>query len=248
MNTPLVMLAVTKMQTGVCIAGVRRDDPAIWVRPVRDFGSILLGDVTYPPIPGAAGAPSRRVMRPFDVVEFALGHARHEPPFVEDWTCDFAHRRPRLLATLPASERAALLDAAACPPAALFTQERRSLGALAVEHLTAKFHLDTYSGKYEARLAFAGLPASDADAPCTDLKWRALGRRLLQGHLAVHEEQGGVRALTLADAELRAALGGVERVWLALGLSRAYRGRSWPLVVGVHTLPDYEADIDYSIL
>lgn len=248
MNSTLVMLAVTKMQTGVCIAGVRREDSSAWVRPVREFGSILLGDVTYPPTPGASPTAPRRVMRPFDVVEFALGRARREPPFVEDWTCDFAHHRPRLLATLPASERAALLDAAACPPETLFVQGSRSLGALAVEHLTATFHHDTYSGKYEARLAFAGLPASDADAPCTDLKWRALGRRLLSDHPAVHADQSGVRALTLADDELRTALGGAERIWLALGLTRPYRGRSWPLVVGVHTLPDYEAAIDYTIL
>lgn len=248
MSATLVMLAVTKMQTGVCIAGVRRDDPAAWVRPVRDFGSILLGDVTYPPAPGAASTRMRRVMRPFDMVEFALGRARHEPPFIEDWTCDFAHHRPRLLGTLPAEERARLLDAAGCQPDALFIQGHRSLGALAVEHLTATFHHDTYSGKYEARLAFADLPASDAGAPCTDLKWRALGRHLLAEHPAVHMDPNGVRTLILADDELRAALGGVGRVWLALGLSRAYHGRAWPLVVGVHTLPDYEADVDYTIL
>jgi hypothetical protein len=251
-NVDLVMLAVTKMQTGVCIAGVRRDDPTAWVRPVREFGTILLGDITYPPVPGVGPAAThtapRRVMRPFDVAEFTLGHARPEPPFVEDWSCDFAHHRPRPLATLPAAERAALLNAAVCPPEALFTEERRSLGALAVEALSASFRLDPYTGKYEARLAFAGLPAGDADAPCTDLKWRALGRRLLAGHPAVRADQDGVRMLTLADDDLRAALGGAARIWLALGLTRAYHGRCWPLVVGVHTLPDYEADLDYTNL
>src|SRR5690348_12816073 len=109
MKATLVMLAVTLMKTGVCIAGVRREAPDQWVRPVRDFGTVLLGDITYPPGQGADGI-GRRVMRPFDVVEVTLGKPRSEPPHVEDWTCDFAHARPRPLGVLPLEERAALLE------------------------------------------------------------------------------------------------------------------------------------------
>jgi hypothetical protein len=251
MKTTLVMLAVTAMKTGVCVAGVRPEAPATWIRPVREFGSVLLGDITYPAAPGASNPPgARRVMRPFDHVELTLGHAQPDPPHVEDWTCDFVRQRPRLLGTLPEDERAALLDAAASAPEALWAQGARSLATRAITDLAATFHHDTYSGKYEARLAFPGLPPDLASAACTDLKWRALGRQLLAARADRTSAgyDGAVRTLTLAGDALWEALGGPRRCWLALGISRAYDGRCWPLIVGVHTLPDYETDIDYTTL
>ena len=90
MKSTLVILAVTAMRTGVCIAGVRQDAPSVWVRPVREFGTVTLGDIAYP-----SQAGERRVMRPFDIVEITLDAHRPEPPFVEDWTCDFSRHRPR---------------------------------------------------------------------------------------------------------------------------------------------------------
>lgn len=66
---------------------------------------------------------------------------------------------------------------------------------------------------------------------------RALGRRLLASreHLALSREQ------------LQLSLG-VHRIFVVLGLGRKYEGRHWPLVVGVHTWPDYEASVDYRAL
>jgi hypothetical protein len=248
------MLAVTLMKTGVCIAGVRRDAHSSWVRPVRDFGSVLLGDITYPPATGGPQSPgARRVMRPFDLVELTLGRARTEPPHVEDWICDFVHHRPRLLGVLPEGERASLLDAAVGQLETLWQRGTRSLCTLPITELTAIFRYDAYAQKYEARLSFPGLPAESASAPCTDLKWRAMGRRLLDERLDADvgtAASDGVRMLTLTGPTLWAALGGGggRRCWLALGTTRAYDGRHWPLVVGVHTLPDYEAEVDYSRL
>jgi hypothetical protein len=73
--------------------------------------------------------------------------------------------------------------------------------------------------------------------PVTDVKWRALGREWLSG--------GG--RLDYDEDELRDRLG-VEDFYLALGLSRSYEGEYWLLVLGVHTVPDYEVAIDYGNL
>lgn len=244
MKATLVLLAVTVMKTGVCIAGVRREAPGTWVRPVREFGTVLLGDITYPTPPGAGG--ERRVMRPFDVVELTLGRARPDPPHVEDWTCDFAHSRPRLLVTLAEGEREQVLTAASAGSDTIWVGRNRSLGTLHVDDLAATFTADAYAGTYEARVVFSGLPSGVASVACTDLKWRALGRRLLAHGQAA--SQGTTHELRLGGDELRATLGGPSDIWLALGRTRLHDGRTWPLVVGVHTVPEYEADVDYHAL
>jgi hypothetical protein len=247
MKTTLVILAVTAMRTGVCIAGVRRDAPSVWVRPVREFGTVTLGDITYPSAnPGQTG--ERRVMRPFDIVEITLDARHPEPPFVEDWVCDFSRHRPRLLGTLDMAERLAFLQAASAAPESIWSGHDRSLGACVADDLAATFSHDEYAGKYEARLSFSGQPTATSSLPCTDLKWRRLGRALLAMEGASSAEQQ-VRTLSLSSQELRQALAGSERaIWLALGLTRELHGRRWPLVVGVHTVPDYEATVDYSTL
>ena len=117
----------------------------------------------------------------------------------------------------------------------------RSLCLAQPEHVQARFALDAYSGKYEARMSFV-LPG-DANHPqaigkngvsVTDVKWRALGRSWLG-------ENGG--QLMLEHAELFERLR-ADALYLTLGLSRAYQGQYWPLVVGVHVVPDYDAVID----
>ncbi len=39
-----------------------------------------------------------------------------------------------------------------------------------------------------------------------------------------------------------------EKVYLALGLSRGFQGKLWLIVIGVHVVPDYQVEIDYSNL
>jgi len=47
----LLMLAVTRMRTGVCVAGMARTTNPVgrlrWVRPVKDHGALLAGDIRY---------------------------------------------------------------------------------------------------------------------------------------------------------------------------------------------------------
>jgi hypothetical protein len=120
----------------------------------------------------------------------------------------------------------------------------RSLCLVKPDQVKASFGLDAYSGQYEARLAFAlGAEAylgsmRKGGLPVTDVKWRALGRKWLG-------DKGGW--LNCDEAGLRDRLG-VEDFYLALGLSRSYQGEYWLLVLGVHTVPDYEVGIDYDNL
>jgi hypothetical protein len=237
----VLILAMTRMLSGVCTAGfTRQSDPVShlrWVRPVKEHGSLLLGDLT-----DADG----QVIQLGDVVELHLQSPRSHPPHTEDWIADFIFRRPRLLRRLEGDRRSRFLarhlDQA--PQDVLGRDPTRSLCLIRPDRLWACFTLDPHSLKYETRIGFVlqGIPHPRADSPhgvsVTDLKWRALGRGWLG-------DRGG--QLRLDDGDLRKRLR-AEDIYLALGLSRGYQGKLWLLVIGVHVVPDYHAQIDYDNL
>jgi hypothetical protein len=233
----VLLLAMTRMRSGICVAGFTTEpDPLTglqWVRPVRDFDTVQRGDMC-----DEKGCPFDCC----DVVELRLLEPRPEPPHVEDWLTDFVHHRPRRLRRLEGSKRAAFLARYLDPaPQDVLTRCSRSLCLVQPSRAWAHFRLDAYSGKYEARMGFELEPAHDLDPPppawhtdlkgvaVTDLKWRALGRKWLS-------DQGGT--LDLAPEPLMQRLN-AETLYLTVGLSRAWKGKCWPLVVGVHAVPDY---------
>jgi len=232
----VLILAMTHMRSGICTAGFTTEpDPVThlrWVRPVKEHDTLRFPDLT-----DAAG----RVVQSGDVVELELRKPRPAPPHTEDWIADFIYHRPRLLRRLEGEHRARFLathlDRA---PQDIITHQSRSLCLIEPDDVWASFSLDPASGEYEARLGFRlgnhrhDRANSPRGVPVTDLKWRALGRRWL----------AGAAELRLNRTELAHHLP-AERVYLALGLSRGYQEQCWMLVIGVHTVPDYDAEIDY---
>ena len=68
----ILIMAMTRMLSGVCTAGfTRQPDPISrlrWIRPVKEHGSVLLGDLT---------TADGRVIQLGDVVEL---HVQSPPP------------------------------------------------------------------------------------------------------------------------------------------------------------------------
>jgi hypothetical protein len=236
----ILLLAVTKMLGGVCIAGMTTEpDPVsglCWVRPVREYGHVLLGDIT---------TLDHRVLSPFDVVEFNLIRPHPDPPHTEDWITDFVRHRPHIVRRLEGERRSSFLrkyqDTA---PRQVLKAHQRSLCLIEPGWVKGCFRLDPHSGDFDARLAF-GLDGqtyrgsyTKGGLSVTDLKWRALGRAWLP-------DEGGWTEFDDGDLEARF---GIEEIYLAVGLTRSFEGTFWPIVIGVHTLPDYQADIDYDNL
>jgi hypothetical protein len=236
----VLLLAVTKMLGGVCIAGVTAEHDSAsrlrWVRPVREHGHVLLGDITT--VDGV-------VLSPFDVVEFNLLRPCPAPPHSEDWIADFVRHRPRIVRRLEAQRRADFLrkylDTSPCQ---VLNSQERSLCLIKPDWIEGCFRLDAYSGQFDARLAF-GLDhrsyvgsRAKGGLSVTDLRWRALGRAWLP-------EDGGWTDFDAGDLEARF---GIQETYLAIGLSRSYQGDYWTMVVGVHTVPDFEVVVDYDNL
>jgi hypothetical protein len=237
----VLILAMTKMRSGICTAGFSRD-PAptthlCWVRPTRKFGTVLPGDMTC-----ADGT----MVQCYDIVALQMIRPRPSPPHVEDWVTDFVYDRPRVLRRLEGTRRAEFfpkyLDRA---PEEVLCQTRRSLSLVRPCDAWASFTLDPCSGHYEPRLGFRldceqQHPRAVSDRGCTvtDLRWRALGRAWLG-------PQGG--EIKLGYADLMARLG-ADALYLTVGLSRKYQGEYWPLVHAVHVVPDYTVALDPSCL
>jgi hypothetical protein len=233
----VLILAMTYMRSGICTAGFTTEpDPVSclrWVRPVKAHGNLLLGDMTD---------DNDRVVECSDVVELQFRKPRPEPPHTEDVITDFIYHRPRLLRRLEVQRRAQFfathLDRA---PQDVLINHTRSLCLIKADELWASFNLDRLSEKYEARVGFRlgsiqhVRANSPRGIPVTDLKWRALGRKWL------NESPG---ELSLSGSELAERLQAPD-IYLALGLSRGYQGQYWLMVIGVHTVPDYEVTIDY---
>jgi hypothetical protein len=176
------------------------------------------------------------VIELLDLVEFGLLRPAPSVPHVEDWLADF--RRPvRVLNRPDTSTRQEVLEAAAEPsPDPVLRDKRRSLVLVEPDRIeTAVFDPCSY-GKYKVRLSFTighrlyEGESAEPGYPCTDLKLRAWGRRF-------H------RRTELNDIGLRRLLG-AKRIFLAIGLTRPFRDNCWPMVVGFHTLPDFQASID----
>jgi hypothetical protein len=235
--TEVLILAVTKMVGGICIAGMTTEpDPVTglrWVRPTCEHGHVRLGDIT------TAG---QQILQPFDVVALNILRPRPQPPHIEDWVADFVRQRPRIVRRLEGARRASFLsrylDQA---PEQVLESQHRSLCLVKPDSVSGCFRLDGYSGHFEARLAFGvrgrmyrGSPGKGG-LPVTDLRWRALGRAWLP-------ETGGWTEFDAGDLEARFD---IQDLFLAVGLTRSFRGRFWPIVVGVHTCPDFEASVDY---
>jgi hypothetical protein len=225
----ILIMAVTRMRGGVCIAGMTSaPDPQSvlrWVRPVKANGLLLLGDIRY---------PDGALMALGDVVAWRLGPPRPDPPHIEDMLVVPVRDRPQCVRHLDAARRAHFcaehLDR---DPDGVLVDEARSLCLVRPAALEVWWSYDAYNGHYEARMAFrvGGFAAGQRGIAVTDLAWRALGRAWLHG--AAH--------LRLDDAALRERIG---EVYLTVGRGRTFEGRRWPLVVGVHAegLPEVAID------
>lgn len=226
MASSLIVLAVSKMRTGVCLAGV---DPVTgqWVRPVKEFGPITVSDITYPD-----GAP----IQPFDRVQLGLLPAgQPAPPHIEDRVCNFVRHRPVREGVVAEEARAMELKRwSAADATSLLQRCERSLALLPVDAFELLIEVDEPTGKVDIRARLPGVEGCDAPAPVTDLRVRALAR---SGRL-------GARA----TEETLARQFGVREWFVVLSLSRLHLGRHWPLVAALHAVPSIEATIDYSRL
>lgn len=239
--TELLIMALTRMKAGVCTAGFSKephlDSHLRWVRPVKSSKPLLLDDLRD---------STGRIVEIGDVVTFNLLQPTLQHSRPEDWLTDFFQQRVCVKYHLKAQKWADFLaNHFDKDPLAILQSQSRSLCLLKPDDLWVKFAGNIGDGTYEARLGFqlqgSVYPQNDPQKgiPVTDIKWRALGR-----HWLAQDEKQELCLNYDAVCQRLAA----DVLYLSVGLSLPFKGKIWPLVIGIHPVPDYNITIDYTTL
>jgi hypothetical protein len=235
----ITVLAVTKMHGGVCSAGI--DSSGNWVRPIRKPASShweRSGITDYCLLPIDFFHGGRSHLTNLGITRIHLTEPRPRPPHIEDWLLDTC-KKPELIRKLSQDEQAAFLAAnTEGDLSALEPLRSRSLALVRSNEFSFRFRQNVSADDVAVRASFRIGNRLFADIGCTDLRMRALGRMLFAGPDAAPVE------LSHLDFKRR----GKTATYLAVGLSRLYQDKHWLIVVGVHSIPEMEIDVDYARL
>lgn len=228
MLSDVLILGLARMKSGISVAGMTTDpDPVTglrWVRPIKAGAPLTLDDLRY-----EDGA----LVRLGDVVRLDLLEPQPQPPHVENVTAAFGEQPLVFIRDLTDARRAAFFPKHLDPaPADVLRHRQRSLCLVRPDTVEAVFSYDAETERFEARLMpRIGKLYSEDGVPVADLFWRAWGR----------QQVGEQEFLEFDDAALREVFG---EIYLTLALGP----RGGPLVIGVHTVPNYELTIDDTTL
>lgn len=224
MLTDVLILGLTRTRSGISVAGMTTEpDPLTglrWVRPIKADAPLTLDDLRY---------DDGALIRLGDVVQLDLQQPQPQPPHVENVLATFGEQPLAFIRELTDSRRVAFFPKHLDPaPGDVLIHRRRSLCLVQPDALEAVFNYDAETERFEARLMpRVGKLHSEDGVPVADLFWRAWGQQQL-----AEEEY-----MELDDAALREMFGDI---YLTLGLGP----RGGPLVLGVHTVPNYQLTID----
>ncbi len=227
-TTDVLVLAVARQPGGLMIAGMTTErDPVTGLRWVRSALStpLSLEDLRY-----ADGT----IVRPGDVVRMEAQGAEAPPPHQESVVLDFEAQPVERVRQLTEERRAGFFPAHLdTDPAAVLRERTRSLCLVRPDYAHAVISYDEDTGRFETRIALVAgkLRSNEEGIAVGDIYWRAMARTWL----------GDEPYIEVDDTDLQARLGDM---YLVIGLNR----KSNPLILGVHTVPPYEATLDEDAL
>ena len=230
MNKQITILAVTKLGNELCVAGV--DEYRNWIRPTclssggwRQFYTVDIYDKNDKPVIALSNVVTIRLIRPIPQIG---------TPHIEDWEYD-RNSKPILTEAINNSKRLQLfqkISEQTLEP--LIKNYKKSLCLIEPSSIvSANFANISYTGKYQPILDFT-FKSGHYSYKITDIYWRAFGRYLSTKY---HKQ--------IWDGKELQDILQCSRLFLTMGLTRLYRDKYWPMIVGVHTVPCFPIEIDY---
>ena len=227
----VLILAVAETLGGLTVAGMTTQHDTItglrWVRPIRERGPVQMADLA---------TRDCQILRPFDVVEISLLRHRPIPPLIENCVADFGDH-PRVLRRLQGERRQRFLHKYCDPaPQQVLRSQQRSLCLIKAQAVTGSFRREADSASLDARLRFRSAGRAydgsyvKGGLATTDLRWLEMGSRWLA-------ESGGWIEFDGRVLETRL---GIEEIYLVVGLSYTEQSRFKPVIIGVHSVPEYQ--------
>lgn len=234
------MLAVTRKMNGICIAGVTND--LKWVRPVKSH-ILSLEDIKS----------DKDYLSISKVYDFSFIKHVPDSPQTENHLIDEAKQITHVK-TLNEDERLALFQGLQenslitsnnnLGIATVLKNNNRSLillGPVTIESVHM-YYQGSHMKSPDITFKIDSLPVKNQrgnDLSCTDLKFRAFAKDLLK--------KKKLTSLRLTGNELKEVLK-FDKIFVAIGLTGKFRDEYWPMVIGLHTVPDYKQEVDYGNL
>lgn len=237
----IIILAVTRKNNGICIAGI--NDKLEWIRPIKNR-ILNVNDIKL----------NKKYLSISNSYEFSFSKHVPSAPQTENYLID--ETKPIIhVKTLAEDDRRALFQSlqensliTSNSPSNISTilkSDKRSLiflGPVTIDSVYMRFE-NSYMKSPRVTCTINSLPIKNqkgnSDLSCTDLKFRAFAKDLLK--------KKKLNSLTLTGTQLQELLG-FKQVFVAIGLTGEFRDEYWPMIIGIHTIPDYKQEINYDDL
>ena len=235
----LTILAITKREFGVCIAGV--DEKLNWVRPIKNR-ILVLDDLK---------SNEDVYLSNSCVYTLSVKKAGSKGYQSENYLIDEKEpiryfkklgdaERDEIFSKL--SENSLITSNPNQDVCKLLKEKNRSLillGPVTIDSVELSQD-DNVHARFDLSIGQIKIKNQNLRSlPCTDLKFLSFAKGLL--------EEQNTPYLRLNGDDLKDLLK-VEKFFIAVGLTaELYKGDYWPMVIGVHTLPDYTQKTDFGI-
>ena len=236
----LTVLAVTKREYGVCIAGV--DKKLNWVRPVKNrilvLDDIKLNDGVYLSNSCVYNLSAKKAgSKGYQSENYLIDEKEPIRYFKKLRDAE----RNEIFSKL--SENSLIMSNPNHDICKLLKEKNRSLillGPVTIDSVELSQD-DNVHARFDFSIGQIKIKNQNLRSlPCTDLKFLSFAKGLL--------EEQNTSYLRLNGDDLKDLLK-VEKFFIAVGLTaELYRGDYWPMVIGVHTVPDYTQKTDYDNL
>lgn len=228
MKKRITILAATKRKNnGVCIAGI--DSTGSWVRPVKLNGGYFVKSELF--------SGDKVVIDCFNEVDFELDEHMPVPPNTEDYKISDGIKPVFVRQIIDDDERLDFLSRYSEESVeTMFNDGQRALGLVECSEIIEIKMGWTEEKKFYSYIEFKDPSGKLYNMVTTDLRWAAFGKNIMKEQASQPLHCRGDEIIELLKH---------DKLFFSLGLARTSYNKLNGLVIGVITIPDYAAGMNF---